>query len=125
MLLVVDDSLPNRYGTVRLLSNAGYDVREAATGAEALRLARLRPDLVVLDLRLPDLNGFEVCHQLKADPFTADIPVLMKTAVYGDESHRTQGLRAGAAEYLAEPVPPPHLLAVIERLLGAGARSTS
>ncbi|MGH7388512.1 MAG: response regulator [Candidatus Rokuibacteriota bacterium] len=117
LLLVVDDNLPSRYATVRLLSSAGYDVREAATGAEALRLARFDADLVLLDLRLPDLNGFDVCVRLKGDRRTAAVPVVMKTAVYGAEDDRRRGFACGASEYLTEPVPPTALVAIVSRLL--------
>ncbi|MGH7340101.1 MAG: response regulator, partial [Candidatus Rokuibacteriota bacterium] len=99
-ILVVDDRPEARYSTVRTLSAAGYDVRETATGRDALRLARMSPDLIVLDVALPDMDGFEVCRRLKRDALTGAIPVVHKTAVYGDDEHRNRGLAAGAAEYL-------------------------
>lgn len=123
-ILVVDDRPEARYATVRILAAAGYDVRETATGRDALRLARLSPDLIVLDIALPDMDGFEVCRRLKGDALTEQIPVLHKTSVYGDE-HRALGLAAGAAEYLAEPVEPTVLLSTIDRLLNASPSPTS
>jgi CheY-like chemotaxis protein len=116
-ILVVDDRPEGRYVTVRTLMAAGYDVRETATGRDALRLARMSPDLIVLDVVLPDMDGFEVCRRLKSDVITGPIPVLHKTAVYGDPDHRRRGLAAGADEYLAEPVEPQLLLATVERLI--------
>jgi CheY-like chemotaxis protein len=123
-ILVVDDRPEARYVTVRTLSAAGYDVRETATGRDALRLARLSPDLIVLDVALPDMDGFEVCRRLKSDPLTGSIPVLHKTAVYGDE-HRALGLAAGAADYLADPIEPAVLLATVDRLLNASPSPAS
>jgi CheY-like chemotaxis protein len=116
-ILVVDDRPEARYATVRTLAAAGYDVRETATGRDALRLARLSPDLIVLDVVLPDMDGFEVCRRLKSDALTGPIPVVHKTAVYADDEHRLRGLAAGAEEYLADPIEPDLLLATIERLL--------
>ena len=116
-ILVVDDRPDGRYATVRILTAAGYDVRETATGRDALRLARLSPDLIVLDVVLPDMDGFEVCRRLKADAMTGPIPVIHKTAAYGDPDHRSRGLAAGAEEYLADPVEPEILVATVERVL--------
>jgi DNA-binding response OmpR family regulator len=116
-ILVVDDRPETRYITVRTLTAAGYDVRETATGRDALRLARLSPDLIVLDVALPDIDGFEVCRRLKNDLLTSPIPVLHKTAVLGDADHRRRGLAAGADDYLADPIEPGLLVATIERML--------
>ena len=116
-ILVVDDRPEARYATVRTLSAAGYDVRETATGRDALRLARLFPDLIVLDVMLPDMDGFEVCRLLKGDARTGPIPIVHKTAVYDDDEHRRRGLAAGAEAYLADPIEPELLLGTVERLL--------
>ena len=123
-ILVVDDRPEARYATVRILSAAGYDVRETATGRDALRLARMGPALIVLDVALPDMDGFEVCRRLKSDALTGQIPVLHKTGVYGDE-HRALALAAGAADYLADPIEPEALLAIVERLLDASPSPAS
>jgi CheY-like chemotaxis protein len=114
---VVDDRPESRYVTTRTLSSVGYDVREAATGREALRLARSSPDLIVLDVVLNDLNGFEVCRRLKSDTITSAIPVIHKTAVYMDDDDRARALADGADAYLTEPVEPAFLLDTIARLL--------
>ena len=67
-ILVVDDTIGTRYSLVRMLQKARYEVREATTGKEALRLAAERPDLIILDINLPDVDGYEVCRQVKSDP---------------------------------------------------------
>ena len=116
-ILVVDDRPDSRYALVRTLTGAGYDVRETATGREALRLARMFPDLIVLDIALQDIDGFEVCRRLKMDGVTSGIPVVHKTAVFRDEEHRRRGLDAGADEYLTEPIEPQTLVDTVKRLL--------
>ncbi len=121
-ILVVDDRPDARYTMVRTLTSAGFDVRETATGRDALRMARLHPDAIILDVALQDMDGFEVCRRLKADSFTQMIPVVHKTAVYRDAEHRQRGLAAGADDYLVEPLEPGALVAAIRRLLGPGAR---
>jgi CheY-like chemotaxis protein len=120
-ILVVDDRPDARYALVRTLTGAGYDVRETATGRDALRLARMAPDLIVLDVALQDMDGIEVCRQLKRDAATSRIPVVHKTAIYADHEHCRRGLEAGAAAYLTEPLDPQVLLDTVKRLLGSGA----
>jgi CheY-like chemotaxis protein len=102
-VLVVDDRPDARYSMGRPLATAGFDVRETATGRDALRLARIGVNVIVLDLVLPDLDGYEVLRRLKSDPATKDIPVILKTAFRSEEGHRQRGLDAGAADYFAEP----------------------
>src|SRR5688572_2081503 len=91
-VLVVDDTDANRYAVSRWLRGAGYDVIEAATGAEALEQARTHPDLMVLDVRLPDTSGFEVLRTLRADPMLAEIPVIHLSASFTTSEWRTHGL---------------------------------
>ena len=116
-ILVVDDRPDARYVLVRTLTDAGYDVRETATGRDALRLARILPDLIVLDIALQDIDGFEVCRRLKRDAVTSGIPVVQKTAVFRDDEHRRRGLQAGADAYLTEPIEPQTLVDTVKRLL--------
>ena len=118
-ILVVDDRPDSRYATTRVLAGAGYDVRETATGRDALRLARTAPDLIVLDISLTDIDGFEVCRRLKEDVVTRGIPVIQKTSVYKDPDHRRQGLAAGADEYLIDPVDPDVLVETVRRFLSS------
>ena len=116
-VVVVDDTLANRWVLMRILQEAGYTVFEGETAADAERLAGTRPDLVVLDVRLPDGNGFDVAKRLKANPRTADIPLLLISASFTSPNERAHGLDAGADGYLTHPVEPPVLLATIRALL--------
>jgi PAS domain S-box-containing protein len=116
-VVVVDDTLANRWVLMRILQEAGYQVHEGETAADAERLAHDRPDLLVLDVRLPDGNGFDVARRLKADPQTADIPLLLISASFTSPNERAHGLDAGADGYLTHPVEPPVLLATIRALL--------
>ena len=118
-ILNVDDHGPGRYAVSRLLRQEGFLVKEAETGNEALRLAEDHPDLVVLDLNLPDISGFEVCRRLKADPRTASIPVLHLSATHRDAESWATALEGGADAYLPEPAEPAVLLATVRALLRA------
>lgn len=118
IILNVDDNEPGRYATTRILSRAGFQVIEAGTGKEALRLARsAAPQLVVLDINLPDMNGIEVCRQLKTDPQTASTMVLQVSATNIALLDRVQSLAAGADSFLVEPIEPEELEAVARALL--------
>jgi PAS domain S-box-containing protein len=116
-ILVVDDKEGSRYTVVRLLQKQGYAVREASSGEEALRLAASKPDLVILDIKMPDMSGYEVCRRLKADPATASVPVLHLSATFADSDSRSLGLERGADGYLTYPVEPRELAASVEALL--------
>ena len=103
LVLVVDDERDLRTLLEFNLRQAGYKVAQAATGAEALARARsLRPQVIILDLNLPDVSGTDVCRLLKSDEATRQIPILMLTA-RGAESDRIQGLELGADDYVAKP----------------------
>ena len=116
LVLVVDDEDATRYAVRRMLEGAGFALREAATGADALAQAP-GCDVVVLDVRLPDMNGFEVCRRIKSDPSTRSIPVLMLSATYQTSDYRTEGLTSGADAYLTHPAEPPELIAWLRALL--------
>jgi PAS domain S-box-containing protein len=119
-ILNVDDNEGCRYAVSRILELNDFTVKEASTGAEALSMARSeQPDLVLLDINLPDLNGYEVCRQLKAEPSTARIPVLHITASYLTPGDMARGLESGAENYLIEPVEPEVLIATINSVLRA------
>jgi adenylate cyclase len=118
-VLVADD----REDTVELvqevLTMEGYQVISASDGQEALEMiSQHQPDLVILDLNMPRLNGYEVCERLKANPATSSIPVLMLTAWAGPE-HRVRGLQLGAEDYLAKPFDLRELLARVETRMRA------
>jgi signal transduction histidine kinase len=116
-ILLVEDAEKVRYVTRRLLHTAGFAVKEAATGHEGLRLAAEQPDLIILDVRLPDLDGFEVCHRLKSDPRTALIPVLHLSGVFRGVQDRVRGLETGADAYLTKPFESTELVATVKALL--------
>lgn len=117
-ILNVNDDEANRYALTKILRSRGFRVDEARDGAEALRrVADSRPDLVVLDVDLPDIDGFEVCRRIKADPETSAIPVLHLSAQYVLEEDRTHGLVSGADGYLIQPVEPLELIASIRGLI--------
>jgi signal transduction histidine kinase/DNA-binding response OmpR family regulator len=117
-ILHVDDNETNRYIVTRMLRNAGYAALEAATGTEALQVAIAQsPDLIILDVQLPDLTGFEVCGQLKANPVTASIPILHLSATFVAGKDKAQGLDSGADGYLAQPVEAIELIATVRALL--------
>ncbi|GIX49677.1 MAG: hypothetical protein KatS3mg131_3888 [Candidatus Tectimicrobiota bacterium] len=118
LVLLVNDHAGSRYALGHPLRQAGFAVLEAASGGEALRLAReQQPDLVILDVYLPDISGYAVCQRLKADPHTAAIPVLYVSATFTKSEDRVRGLESGADAYLVQPVEPAELLATVRLLL--------
>lgn len=116
-ILNVNDDESSRYVLGQVLRKAGLIVKDAATGAEALRLVAERPDLVVLDVHLPDVDGYEVCRRIKQDPATASIPVLHLTAKFVADEDKARAIRGGADGYLTQPVDALELLATVRSLL--------
>ena len=116
-ILLVDDHEAGRYAVARTLTAAGFDVVEAATGTDAIRLAGHGPDLVLLDVNLPDMSGFEVCSHLKSDPGTRHLPVVHLSSTYVRSEHVAEGLEAGADGYLTQPVDSRQLVATINAVL--------
>ncbi|MGB7436716.1 MAG: response regulator [Candidatus Acidiferrum sp.] len=115
-ILAVDDNDALRYSLSRTLQGGGYQVIEARNAAEALRLAEDCPDLITLDIHLPDRDGFEVGRLLKANPRTSHIPILHISATFVDTEYRVRGLQVADA-YLAEPISREELLATVGALL--------
>src|SRR5881396_307666 len=116
-VLVVEDEPDIRNLIVLHLSREGFRCRTAKSGPEALREARAAtPDLVILDLMLPDLDGLEVCRRLRSDAATATIPIIMLTAK-ADEVDRVVGLEMGADDYVVKPFSPKELIARIRAVL--------
>lgn len=112
-ILVVDDTAASRYISGSWLRRSGHRVIEAATGTEALAaLAATEVDLVLLDVGLPDMSGFDVCERIKSDPALAR-PVIHLSATAIRGADRAQGLTRGADAYLTEPVEPDELLATV------------
>ena len=119
-ILNADDYGPARYARTKLLHQAGFEVVEADTGAETLRQAlATRPHVVLLDVKLPDLDGYDVCRRLKANPATASIPVLHLSAAHRGAGDHARGLDAGADGFLVEPVDPEVLLATVRSVARA------
>lgn len=120
-VLIVDDLDLNRALVARVLGDLCQPL-VAASGREALQLAMSeQPDLILLDVRMPELGGFEVCRLLKADPATAEIAVVFLTAA-DDEANEEAGLNLGAVDYVAKPFRPPILRARVRNLLVAQAQ---
>jgi signal transduction histidine kinase len=118
VILNVSDSASNRYYATRVLRSAGWTVLEATTGAEGLEIARREgPDLVVLDIKLPDMSGHEVCRQLKQDPRTASILVIQTSATFVTSEGKARGLESGADQYLTQPFESIELIAMVRGLL--------
>jgi len=116
-ILVVDDSPAELKLMQMALEGRGYQILTAADGQQALeRAAEYHPDLIVLDVVLPKKNGFQVCRQIKSEPATRDIKVIMVTNKT-QESDRFWGMKQGADEYITKPIQPQILLESVERNL--------
>jgi putative two-component system response regulator len=116
-VLVVDDEELNRKLLRGLLTRRGFHVEEAANGEEALRkVHEINPDLVLLDIMMPRVDGLTVCRELKQDPRTQLIPVVLLTALAGID-HRIAGIEAGADDFLSKPFHQPELLARVRSLI--------
>lgn len=102
-ILIVDDQALMRDHMQRLLGREGYELAYAVNGVDALqKVDGFAPDLILLDVRMPEMDGFEVCRRLRADPNTADIPIIMVTA-FDDREARLEGLDAGADDFIPKP----------------------
>lgn len=112
-VLLVEDNVDNRNIFVTILQHEGYIVVEAENGRRALELAgEQRPDIVVLDLGLPDMDGFEILRRLSEDFDLADMPVLVLTAHVGEEMER-RAMALGARRFLTKPIPPRRLVEAV------------
>ncbi|AMV20817.1 response regulator [Planctomyces sp. SH-PL14] len=118
-ILVVDDNPATLYSTTRILRGAGFAVTEAETGQDAYRRALEGVDLVVLDVNLPDIDGFTVCRMLRENPTTAHLPIVHLSATFVTTSHKVTGLESGADGYLTHPIEPPVLVATVNAFLRA------
>jgi twitching motility two-component system response regulator PilH len=116
-VLVVEDSVTQREMITDLLRGSGLDVTVASDGVEALeKIQGSHPDLVVLDIVMPRMNGYEVCRRLKADPKTQHVPIVMCSSK-GEEFDRYWGMKQGADAYIAKPFQPTELVGTVKQLL--------
>ncbi len=120
LILVVDDMPQNIRILGSVLRNNDYDVAVVVSGQEALDFAReTPPDLILLDIMMPDMDGYETCHRLKADPFTADIPVIFVSALR-ETDDKVIGFEAGAVDYITKPFSKDEVLARVRAHLELG-----
>ena len=118
LILNVDDNDGARYAKTRILQSAGFRVLEAANGTDALAMVREEdPALVLLDVKLPDINGIEVCRRIKSDPDTNSVLVLQTSAALTGRADKIRGLEGGADNYLAAPIEADELVANVNALL--------
>ncbi len=116
-ILVVDDRPANRYATVDALMRSGFKVIEAESGREALELAQQVPAAILLDVKLRDILGYEVCRRIKSDPRTSHIPVLQLSTAFAENESRVYAIESGADAYLTQPVEPSVLVATVRSLV--------
>lgn len=122
-ILVVDDSILIRRLVQANLEVEDYEVIEAADGREALdKIRSEKPDLILLDVVMPELDGFEVLQKLRQDSKTADIPVVMLT-VRVEEADQIKGWEAGADDYITKPFNPAALVEIVNRVLSQKAQN--
>src|SRR5579862_3579096 len=116
-ILIVDDREQNRYVLCRVLRQANYECLEASRGSEALAMAATLPDVIVLDVNLPDISGFEVCRRIKSNPLTSQISILQISASMVSSENKTRALEAGADGYIIHPIDSTVLVATVRSLL--------
>jgi two-component system, cell cycle response regulator DivK len=123
-ILIVEDNNDNRAIFAAILNHNGYEVLEAANGEDGVALARARhPDLILMDISLPRMDGLEATSLLKADASTADIPIVAVTAhAMREDEERVR--RAGCDGYLAKPVEPRRVVQEVERFVGPAKEAT-
>jgi CheY-like chemotaxis protein len=118
-ILIVDDDIPTRALVKAALEGAGHQIRESANGAECLLAANAEaPDLILLDVNMPVMDGFQTLHALKSDPVSRSIPVVMLTA-RAAETDMVQGWQEGVDYYLTKPFTVEELLAVVGRVIAS------
>lgn len=118
-VLIVEDNPSVLRATSYILEKEGYEVLTAQNGLEGLKKAKENsPDLLILDVMLPGIDGFEICHRLRGEPQTANLPIVMFSAK-GQESDKAMGMKMGADDYLTKPVDRIVLLDKVADLLAA------
>jgi twitching motility two-component system response regulator PilH len=123
LVMIVDDSPTEVHVMKTALEKHGYETISAMSGSECISLAReMRPDLILMDVVMPDVNGFQATRTLTRDPTTRSIPVVMVTTK-SQETDRIWGLRQGAVDYIVKPVTPTALIAKAEEVLNRAGGS--
>ena len=113
-VLVVDDNEIARYARVRILNKSGFETTEAINGADTVeKISSMVPDLILLDVNLPDISGFEIVRKIKEDERFKFTPIILISSFYNDVSDKVEGLNSGADGYLIEPVDSSELLTTI------------
>jgi CheY-like chemotaxis protein len=121
-ILVADDDRDVRELSMFTLRFAGHEVLGASNGEEAVNLTKLNnPDLILMDVRMPKMNGYEACKALKADPGTSSIPVIFLTA-RGQEAEMQAGLEVGGVDYILKPIAPDQLAQKVKLYLQKAAK---
>ena len=116
-VLVIDDEAASRYIFRRILTAANFIVEEATTGREGMEKALFAPDIIICDVNLPDILGYDLCRRLKANPLSSSIPVLQVSASFVSDESRVQALNGGADSYLIQPIDASVLVAQVRALL--------
>lgn len=117
LVLHVEDDEATRYLVARLLTRGGFDVVSAATGREAMLRLSERPDAILLDVKLPDITGFQLCRHLRGDPRAATVPIVHLSASHALPDDQRYGLSVGADAYLVHPVDGAVLTETLRRLI--------
>jgi len=116
-ILIIEDDPINLRFTKYTLEKKGYQVVTAANGLEGLKKVKTEaPDLIIMDIMLPGIDGFEICHRLRAEPQTAQLPILMISGK-AQEADKATGLKVGVDVYLTKPVSPSEIVSRVEALL--------
>jgi CheY-like chemotaxis protein len=121
--LIVEDNPAQQYILVKHLRDAGYKVAVASTAERAIAAANDRPDVILMDVNLPDGTGFEICRAIKNTEETKNIPVVFLTATHQTAHARDQGMAAGGDAFLFAPVDPMSLVAVLDACVHRGKRA--
>lgn len=116
-VLIVDDNPAGLYVTAKILTTAGYQVLKAANGAEMRSCLLKNPDAIVLDINLPDIDGYTLCKEVKENPATSMIPVIHLSATFTDAGSHITGIQSGAEAFLAQPVHPDLLITTVQSLI--------
>ena len=116
-ILVVDDQHSHREMIINLLKKSGLKVKSADSGVKALEQIEIyKPDLIILDIVMPDINGYEVCRRLRSSDSTKDLPIIF-CSIKGEDFDHYWGIRQGANAYIAKPFQPRELIGTVKRLL--------